>query len=346
MMRKNIKAIGLVSGGLDSALAVAVLEKQGIEMLGLHFLNGFSPRTLRKLAFDRDSEDDRRAELARSFSESLGIRVEVVDVATEYLGVLLAPRHGYGANVNPCIDCRIFMLHKAKEWMEREGARFIFTGEVLGQRPMSQNRQAMDLVERRSGLDGLLVRPLCARLLFPTVPEREGWLEREGLLDIQGRSRRRQMELTEELGISGYSQPAGGCTLTDENYARRFKDLVSSRAEPSLSREEAVLLSVGRYLRIGADVRIVVGREKKENLYLERYWSGNMLLTTIDHPGPTTLVLGKTTGEDVARAAEITARYSDGKREPQVRVAVHEGESEEILTVPPAGDDEIERYRI
>ncbi|UCF05729.1 MAG: hypothetical protein JSV33_01435 [bacterium] len=346
VMEGRIKAIGLVSGGLDSTLAVAVLKRQGIEMLGIHFLNGFSSGMLQRLALARDEERERQAQTAQELSEILGIPVEVIDVSEEYLGLLLAPRHGYGANVNPCIDCRIFMLKKAKVRMEREGAHFIFTGEVLGQRPMSQHRQAMELVERRSGLKDLLVRPLCAKLLKPSLPEREGWVRREELLDIQGRSRRRQIELAAGLGITDYAQPAGGCTLTDDNYARRFRDLVGSREPPSVTREETVLLSIGRHLRINRNVKIVVGRDKGENMYLERYWSDSPLATTIDYPGPTTLIQGDPSGEDIVLAASITARYSDAKRQPQVRVVVRKDGTEEILTVIPAGDDEIGRYRI
>jgi hypothetical protein len=346
IMNTNVTAIGLVSGGLDSALAVALLRKQGIGVLGLHYVNGFSPGALKREIHGAGSREDWLRERSLALERSLGIPVEAVDVSEEYLDLLVSPDHGYGANVNPCIDCRIFMLRKARKRLAPEGPRFIFTGEVLGQRPMSQHRAAMNTVERESGLAGLLLRPLCAKLLPATIVEREGWVDRAGLLDIQGRSRKRQIELAREFGLSGYTQPAGGCALTDENYARKFKDFMEHRGDRMITRGEAILLSVGRHLRISPRIKVVVGREEAENKYIEAHFGGHWLATTVDHPGPTVLIAGDPSGTEIETAAAITARYSDGKREESVRVSVKKGDEERIVSVAPLDDGELERYRL
>jgi tRNA-specific 2-thiouridylase len=346
LMGTRIQAIGLVSGGLDSALAVAVVKRQGIGIIGLHYFNGFAPEAMRS---EMQGPERLRAFLkgwGGGLGESLGVPVELVDVSEAYLGLLLSPKHGFGANVNPCIDCRIFMLKDAKRRMEETGASFIFTGEVLGQRPMSQHRGAMNTVERESGLVGRLLRPLSAKLLPETIPERDGLIDRELLLDIQGRSRKRQMALAEELGITGYSQPAGGCTLTDENYARKFKDMISHAKEASLSRRMAVLLALGRHLRLSDRVAVVVGREKIENHYIENNWSDHWLAFPADVPGPTSLVLGEPTRDDLETAAAVTARYSDAKHETSVRILLKRGDEELVFDVRPAADEEIDRYRV
>lgn len=334
----------MVSGGLDSVLAVALLKRQGIAITALHFLNGFNGGTMRRAVCEGTSMSEQAASARARLEASLGVEARVVDVSREFLDVLASPGHGYGRNINPCIDCRIFLLRKAREILEREGYDFVFTGEVLGQRPMSQNVKAMRTVERESGLEGRLLRPLSARLFPETIPEREGLVDRSLLLDIQGRSRRRQMALAGELGLEGFEQPAGGCTLTDENYARRYADLASRGA--AIGCEDTVLLSVGRHLRLSESVKIVVGRRQEENEYLERAWRDGILMTTLDHPGPTTLVQGPPSEEQLLLAAAVTARYSDGKGEPSVRVAVREGGEERIVEAAPAPAGEIERLLV
>lgn len=348
MSGERIRAIGLVSGGLDSQLAVALMKRQGIEVLGLHFYNGLSPGALRRVIGGGEPEAEFLDAKAKRLSGLLDIAVEIVDISgsEEFLDILVSPRHGYGANVNPCIDCRIFMLRNAKKRMEDEGYRFIFTGEVLGQRPMSQNKQAMDLVERRSGLEGFLLRPLSAALLKPTVPEHEGWIDRGRLLDIQGRSRRRQMALMEEWGLGEFAQPAGGCTLTEIAYAGKFKDLMAHRDDPRISRADAVLLAVGRHFRLGPRIKIIVGRDETENNYIERAGGGSWMLTTAEHPGPTTLVQGEPGEDELLRAASITARYSDAKRLPSVRVGAWRGEERRTFEVAPIADEDLEPLRI
>ncbi len=336
----------MISGGLDSLLAVAVLKIQGIELAGIHFLNGFSPENMKRRVYDGVSPEDIASEKGIRLSELFGIPVDAVDVSREFLEVMHSPRHGFGRNINPCIDCKIFMAEKAGERMEAVRADFVLTGEVLGQRPMSQHMAALRTVERESGLQGLLLRPLSARLLPPTEVEKKGLVDRTRLLDIQGRSRRRQFELAALYGVTGYGTPAGGCALTDENYARRYLDLLGHSGGEPLSTEDMILLSTGRHLRISARTRLVVGRNRQENEYLERIWAGGRLATTPDHPGPTVLILGDPDDGELAAAASVTARYSDGKGMNVVRVVVTEGETRREFDVAPAADGELERWRV
>ena len=342
----SVKAIGIVSGGLDSAIAVALIKRQNVEILGLHFFNGFSPNAIRAEVVGREALEVFLEGKGAALKASLGIPVEVVDISGEYLDLLLSPEHGYGSQVNPCIDCRIDMLRKAAQRMQIEGAQFVFTGEVLGQRPMSQHRRAMNTVERESGLKERLVRPLSARLLPETIPETEGLLDRSLLLDIQGRSRRRQMALAAELGITGYSQPAGGCSLTVENYGRKFKEMIEHEGASGLSRPMAVLLSIGRHFRFAGGSRVVVGRNITENQYIERNFPGDWLAEPVDCPGPTTLLLGEPARDDLERAAAFTARYSDGKNESSVKIRIAKAGEELLFDIAPASDEELELYRI
>jgi len=344
-LRRGIKAIGLVSGGLDSILAVSVISRQGIEVQGVHFFNGFSPGYHKRRMLGGSIDNELEME-ASAISEALSVPVDSIDITQEFISILVKPKHGYGANMNPCIDCRAFMLDMTGGLMKDYGADFVFTGEVLGQRPMSQNRRAMDIVERESGLGGLLLRPLSAKLLPATLPEKNGWVRREDLLDIQGRSRKRQMKLAAELGIVDYIQPAGGCTLTDENYARKLRDLLAASETAQLSVEETVLLSVGRHFRISGGVKIVVGRNQAENSYIERHWGGHWLASPVEIPGPTTLIQGEADGETLREAASITARYSDGKNSPVVSIRFKRDGSVVVIDAAPAADDLIEQKRI
>ena len=344
-MNRSIQAVGLVSGGLDSALAVALIRRQGIEVIGLHVAIGYEAAVMR-----REVAGEKLGALldeqSRRMSAAFNTRVLVIDRSTEFLEILRRPRHGYGANMNPCIDCHLHMIREARGVMEREGARFVFTGEVLGQRPMSQNRPALDLIERESGLAGLLLRPLSAKLLPATIPEREGWLERDRLLDIEGRSRKRQMELAADLGIVGYESPAGGCLLTDANYARKVRDRLRHEEGRALSREETLLFSVGRHFRLSPSVKIVVGRREAENDYLERAWATLWLASPVDVPGPTVLIQGEVTDEDLSIAARYVARYGDAKDSPRTRVAVRRGNEERVYDASPIPEEIAEGARI
>ncbi|MCK4538240.1 MAG: hypothetical protein KAV42_05530 [Candidatus Krumholzibacteria bacterium] len=345
-MKRRVKGIGMISGGLDSLLAVAVLAKQGIDLLGVHFLNGFTPENLRRRVNGLVSMDDIAEKRGMALSGLLGIPVRAIDISADFLSVMKDPPHGFGKNVNPCIDCRIFLLRKAAEIMRAEDYDFIFTGEVLGQRPMSQHLIAMRSVEKESGLTGRLLRPLCAKLLKPTEMEEKGLVDRKMLLDIQGRSRKRQMKLAEELGVEGYGAPAGGCALTDINYARKYIDHIEHSGGRDLSVRDTVLFSTGRHLRLSGSIKIVVGRKQEENEYFEAEWTDHYLAMTPDVPGPTVVVLGDPGPDDFPVIAAVTARYSDGKNEKTVRVDIVRGEEKMEFEVPPASEEDIALWRI
>jgi len=340
-MSEQICALGLLSGGLDSTVAARVLQAQGIDVLGLHFSTGFCVADRHRILGNRSNPDKEYRNEALRAGADLRVPVEIIDIKNEYLTeVVLDPKYGYGSGMNPCIDCRIFMLQKAREIMEERGYHFVFTGEVLGQRPMSQRRPPLDDVEEDSGLDGYLLRPLSAKLLPPTIPEERGWVDRERLYSIQGRSRKVQMRLAEELGIVDYPQPAGGCCfLPDENYARKLKDFLAFNGT-DVTPDDMMLLKVGRHFRLGNGVKVVVGRDEGENDYLERFAEGRGQVWVEVHPSPLTLLEGRPTAEELEIACGITARYSDGRDEPSVPVKWRIGDQEGQLTVEPLTDVE------
>ncbi len=332
-----MKAIALLSGGLDSTLAAKVVLEQGIELEAVNFLTVFCTCT------NREST----CLASQKASEALGIPLKVFNVSEEYLNVVRNPRHGYGRHMNPCIDCRIFMLKKTKDYMEDSGASFIVTGEVLGQRPMSQRKEAMRLIEKEAGLEGLILRPLSAKFLPITIPEKEGWINREKLLSLQGRSRRPQMRLAEELGIRDYPCPAGGCLLTDPGFARRIKDLMEHRYDFSLN--DVHLLKFGRHFRLNPNVKLIVGRNEEENQKIQTLAQiGDVLLRVFRHPGPISLLRGECGQTELEKAASITARYSKAKNDGQVEVIYRKvGEDRsEFLFVPPMGEEWIEGLMI
>jgi tRNA U34 2-thiouridine synthase MnmA/TrmU len=325
----------LLSGGLDSTLAVRLILDQGIEVQALNFVTPFCN-------CNRGGTGCAAAHVA----DELDIPCRTVAVTKEFFQVIREPRHGYGSGMNPCLDCRILMFSRAREQMEQIGAAFVFTGEVLGQRPMSQHRRAMRIIDRESGLDGRVLRPLSARLLEPTTPERQGLVEREKLLAIQGRSRKPQMALAKAYNIVDYPCPAGGCLLTDPSFARRMRDLV--RFRPHFDLNDVNLLKVGRHFRLSPRVKAVVGRNEGENrriLTLAR--QGDSLLEVKDCGSPVTLLRSEAGEEEIHLAAAVTARYSDAQDN---EVTVHYGTdyaalSQTILT-PPLGTDELTRLRI
>jgi hypothetical protein len=302
----RIRALGLLSGGLDSALAARLLLDQGLEVIGLHLE---SPTAC------RSSVD----EVARD----LGIRLIRREKGAAYLDLLRQPRFGYGRNMNPCVDCRAFMFHLARPVMEEEGARFVFTGEVMGQRPMSQTRERFHLIDRESGLAGWIVRPLSARILPETEPERRGWIDRARLLGISGRTRVMQLELAERLGLKHYQSPGGGCLLTDPIFSRKLRDLFehtsarasdtpgASPATPIATLADVELLRLGRHFRIDAGRKIVLGRDAAENRAL-RSFSGpeRHLVEPLGFSGPTALVCGRFDEAALERAARLIARYT------------------------------------
>ncbi len=323
-MARTIRAIGLVSGGLDSTLASALVKEQGVDVEAVNFSTGFCFSDHHRAM--KSPKHELRNEALRAGAD-LEIPVTIVDIADAYFDdVLLAPRHGYGANMNPCLDCRAYMLSRAREYMEKTGADFVFTGEVLGQRPKSQFRHAMDIISRESGLHDRLLRPLSAKLLPPTLPEREGWVDRERLLGISGRGRSPQIAEARKRGWDPdqLPQPAGGCCfLTDEAYARKLRDWLDHQDQPKRDAEAFVLMKVGRHLRIGPDVKLIVGRDDAENQFLQRFRRGRWEFWAAEVNGPTVLVdtARELRWEEIERIGAITARYGQGREAD--RVAIH-----------------------
>ncbi|MGD9947583.1 MAG: thiamine biosynthesis protein [Desulfobulbus sp.] len=275
----GVRAIGLFSGGLDSILACRVVAAQGIRVVALKFVTPF---------FDHDLLADEAA-YAHEMERKYGLEVHVVDISKGYVQLLEKPAHGFGKNFNPCIDCKIFMLNRARELMDHYGASFLLTGEVLGQRPMSQRRDTLRVIERDSGCEGLLLRPLCAKLMSPTRAEIEGLVDREQLHGFSGRGRRSQKQLAVEFGIKDYPAPAGGCMLTDPNLAARIKHFYQGLFSFGNQRvvEDIRLLSVGRHFTLDADVWFILGRDERENNRLEAMRApGDWLIRMTIRPGP------------------------------------------------------------
>ncbi len=304
-----MKALVLVSGGLDSFLALKILQEQGIEALGVHFL----------FPFGKSSEAAVKDSVVQKTIEKLGTRLIIGRLGQEYLEIVKNPEFGYGKNLNPCIDCKIMMLRAARQIMPETEAKFIASGEVLGQRPMSQNRQALDIIERESGLKGLLLRPLSARCLRQTRPEQEGWVRRESLLDIRGRSRKVQIRLAEELGITDYLQPAGGCLLTDAQFCRRLKDLWQY-GEYDL--DGVALLKTGRHFRLDPEFKLIVGRDEAENHRLRSLArESDLCFEAKDIPSPLGIGRGRLNPQVIEVVAQIISRYASANKETAVEFA-------------------------
>jgi len=347
-MTGRIRALGLLSGGLDSTLAARLMQEQGIEVLGLHFSTGFCLADRHRILGNRSNPEKPYRNEALRAGADLSVPIEIIDIKDQYLPeVVLNPKYGYGSGMNPCIDCRIFMLQKTKRILEERDYHFVFTGEVLGQRPMSQRRPPLNDIAEESGLGRLLLRPLSAKLLPASIPEERGWVDRERLYDISGRSRKRQMELAAELGIVDYPQPAGGCCfLPDENYARKLRDFLAHNGT-DVSPDDMMLLKVGRHFRLSGAVKVVVGRDEGENAYLQRFCDGRAEVWVDAFPSPLTLVEGSPSAEELETACRITARYSDGRDEATVPVRWRVDGQEGQLTVAPFRDDsDLEEMRI
>jgi tRNA-specific 2-thiouridylase len=328
------KAIALISGGLDSMLAAKTVMEQGVHVEGINFFTGFCVEG-HTHAIRNSNRPKRNNSLW--VAEQLGIKLHIIDVIEDYKKVLLNPKHGYGANMNPCLDCKIFMIDKARQWLAENGFDFIITGEVIGQRPMSQRRGTMPIVARESGADDLLVRPLCAKNLPPTLPEREGWLDREKLHGITGRSRKPQMEMAARFGFTEYAQPAGGCCfLTDKNYSAKLVDLWRAQGHKNYEFDDIMLLKVGRHIRPAHHFKLIIAREEGEGRFLQGYTKEFTSLYCHSHTGPLALIDGKPSDQDLELAAAIIARYGQGRDAEQVSVIVSdtEGVSREILVKP------------
>jgi tRNA U34 2-thiouridine synthase MnmA/TrmU len=316
--KKVVRALGLCSGGLDSILAGLVLRRQGIDVVWISFETPF---------FSADK--------ARAAANRTGIPLTVRKITPTYLQMLRSPPCGYGKHMNPCMDCHALMFRLAGEWMLSQGFDFLFSGEVVGQRPMSQTKPSLRYVEKHSGFEGYILRPLSARVLPETIPEQKGWVDREGLLGLSGRSRKPQIELAEEFGIRDYPTPAGGCLLTDPGYARRLRDLFDHQTDTPNAQLE--MLKHGRHFRLDAQSKIIVGRTQRDNQRILAHHdpSRDVVLKVRDFPGPIVVVAGHATPPVLAQAAAICAGYSKAAQETAVEVLVTAPEGERILTVAP-----------
>jgi len=329
------KAVALFSGGLDSILAIKIMLEEGIDVYALNFLTVFCTCTSKGCMHQ-----------ATKAAKELGIPLKVMDITKEYMEVVKNPKYYRGRNMNPCLDCRIFTFKKAKDFMEEIGASFVITGEVLGERPMSQKRQAMEIIERESGLNRLIVRPLSAKLFEPTIPEEKGIVDRNKLLDIQGRQRNRQINLAKEFGINDYPCPAGGCLLTDKGFSNRLKDLFEYSPDYDIS--DVHLLKIGRQFRISKDIKLFVGRNEEENKKLLNFSKpSDVMLDVVDIPSPIALVRGKRAEEEVNLISSILVRYSDANSEAvKVTYKIVPSEESKSITAKAATDAVISQFRI
>ena len=341
-MPKQAKAVALISGGLDSLLAARVVMEQGVHVEGINFFTGFCVEGHTHAIRKKDRKRPKRNNALWS-AEQLGIKLHIVDIIEEYKDVVINPKHGYGRNLNPCLDCKIFMVNKAREWIDVNGFDFIITGEVIGQRPMSQRKDTMPVIARDSGAGERLVRPLCAKNLPPTLPEIEGWLDRDHLYAFNGRSRKPQMALAKQFGFEDYAQPAGGCCfLTDKQYSVKLSDLWSTRGKREYDLDDIMLLKVGRHLRPRPNFKIIVGREEGENRFLEGYRKRFVHMIPTSHTGPLVLLDGEISAADIELAARLTARFSQGRDADRVTIEVNpKGSDTYSLDVVPLPTDEI-----
>ena len=326
----KVKALALLSGGLDSTLAAKLILNQGIDVIAVNFVTPFC------LCKKGESEAEKAA-------KQLGVPLKVVNVGDEYLKMVRKPKHGYGRNMNPCIDCRIFIVKKAKKYAKEIGASFIFTGEVLDERPMSQHFKAMKIIEEESGLKGKILRPLSAKLLPETVIEKKGLVDREKLLDIRGRSRKPQIKLAEGFNIKDYPSPAGGCLLTCREYAGKLRDLFKHKKRCSMA--DVSLLKVGRHFRFGEN-KIIVGRNEAENKILTAKKVPNDYYFEVPDIGsPITILQGAKTKNAIRAAAALTAFYSDLKSD-KVTVSFGRESLDKSIIVSIPSRAEVESLRI
>jgi tRNA U34 2-thiouridine synthase MnmA/TrmU len=333
---RPVKAVALYSGGLDSTLAILTVLRQGIEVKAVTFLNHFGCDISDKSSCSKDPF---------SAAEKFGFEVKLCHLADKFIQIVKDPKFGHGKNMNPCMDCRILMLREAREFMEMTGAEFLITGEVIGQRPMSQRRDALDIIDREAGLRGLILRPLCAKLMKPTVMEEKGIVNRELLYDFSGRSRKPQMALAREFGLTDYPAPAGGCLLTEPNYSFRLRELLDHDADPSL--EDLALLRLGRHFRMSESCKIIIGRNNDENESLIALDNGHGISLGVEtHASPIVIIRGRASEKIIQKAASLCARYSDARHLNEIDVMVTDNCGVSTLRVAPAGEDLIAQYKI
>lgn len=329
MENRTIRALGLCSGGLDSMLAALVLRDQGIDVTWITFETPF---------FSADK--------AREASALTGVPLMVENITPIYLKMLKNPPAGYGKHMNPCMDCHTLMFKLAGEKMRELEFDFLFSGEVLQQRPMSQTRSSLQYVAKHSGLADLIVRPLTAKHLAESLPEKMGWVDRSRLLNLAGRSRKPQIALAAKYGIKEFPTPAGGCLLTDKGYSDRLRDLYAHQTDPS--ENELHLLRIGRHFRLNTEIKLIIGRTQKENEQLLRYidFNRDYVLKTNGYPGPTAILSKDATPEEIRLAAALCAGYSKAKNEPHASVTISGPAGSNEVTVVPVAGESIKDQRI
>ena len=324
-----MKAIALFSGGLDSTLAMKLIIDQGIDILAINIATGFG------------SIKDRRAHM-QNMCDQVGAEFRIVDIQSEYLqDVLFDPKYGYGKHFNPCIDCHAKMFEVAKRMMEAEGASFMISGEVIGQRPMSQNKDSLQTVLNESSCDGLLLRPLSAKHLVPTIAEENGWIDRDKLEAIQGRSRERQFELAKKYDLKDFESPGGGCLLTDENFGKKMFDFIKY---DTFEVKDIPIMKYGRHLRLKDDAKLVVGRNKEENAYLQNIENDKFYhVKTVGIPGPRAMLSKSASQEDKELAARIILTYCKTNPEDEYTLFF---DGEEVTSRPLESRDAIQPFAI
>jgi len=314
----RIKAVGLLSGGLDSTLAAKLMLEQGIEVHAINFTSPFCTCTPKKAGC---------ASVITAVKQLGDIDLKRIALKDEYLEMVKNPKHGYGRGMNPCIDCRKMKIMKAGEHMRKIGASFLFTGEVLGQRPMSQYRRAIEIIDHESGLKGYILRPLSAVHFEPTIPEREGWVARSKLLGISGRSRQMQISLADEKGIKGYPCSAGGCLLTDKNFADRMRDYFAFTKRPSIN--DIPFLKIGRHFRLDSGDKVIVARNEHECKMLRNLCHiGDHLLVPVDFSGPSVILQGSS----LEAALEKMLQFTNRSAPERARIVhFHKGENRSLF---------------
>ena len=322
----------MFSGGLDSTIAVHMMQQQGLDVLALHFILPFYS------GFGLAHEGiKKRAEL-------LGVPLRIQEEGEEYLAMFKARQYGFGKNANPCIDCRIHRFEKAKRIMEETGASFVASGEVVGQRPMSQRRDCLDIIEKKSGLKGFILRPLCAKILRPTLVEDRGWVKRGEMLDLWGRGRKGQIAYAAQYGLS-YSAPAGGCLLTNARTAERYADLAANSPDFSLS--DFKLLAWGRHFRLNPSLKFIVARDDGENEMIDKLAGpSDTVVTMKDVLGPLGILRGAYTEEEARLACSIFAKYTRARTEEKAAVELNVNGTKRVIEVVAAGEEECAKYRI
>ena len=330
------KAVALYSGGLDSTLAILIMMRHGIDVTAITFLNHFGCDISDRSSCSKDP-----------FAASIkfGFTVKLSHLSEKFLDIVKNPKHGHGKNMNPCVDCRILMLKEAKQFMDLTGSDFLITGEVLGQRPMSQRKDSFPRIDKEADVKGLVVRPLCGKLLPPTVPEQNGLIQRDMLYDFNGRSRKPQMALAEEFGLTEYPAPAGGGLLTDPNYSYKLKDLFQHDKDPDY--RDINFLRIGRHFRFSSDCKIIVGRNKEENEQIQSLvHDDDYLLRIPGHGSPLTILLGNASSEALSTAASLCMRYSGARKLPEAEVLISRGDEHITLKAHAASEQMISKYRI